>query len=112
MSDPVADPVPNDTVRIASINVFFVNRGHARVLSFIRTAQPDAVALLEVTSEWRAALSVLNSEYPYRPAWVSCGETGNAQSVRTRNCVDGEHPTPSGQFQMGKSVDLAIFGKK
>jgi lysophospholipase L1-like esterase len=28
------------------------------------------------------------------------------------DCVDGEHPTPSGQFQMGRSVDLTMFGKK
>ena len=28
------------------------------------------------------------------------------------NCGDGVHPTPIGYFQMGKSVDLGIFGQK
>ena len=55
----------NHVVRIASINVFFVNRSHRRVLEFIRTAQPDAVVLLEVTSAWRAALAALECDYPY-----------------------------------------------
>lgn len=27
------------------------------------------------------------------------------------NCGDGVHPAPIGYFQMGKSVDLAVFGK-
>jgi hypothetical protein len=27
------------------------------------------------------------------------------------NCGDGIHPSPIGYFQMGKSVDLRVFGK-
>ena len=27
------------------------------------------------------------------------------------NCGDGVHPAPIGYFQMGKSVDLGVFGK-
>jgi hypothetical protein len=28
------------------------------------------------------------------------------------NCGDGVHPSPIGYFQMGKSVDLGLFGAK
>jgi len=27
------------------------------------------------------------------------------------NCGDGIHPSPAGYFQMGKSVDLSLFGR-
>jgi lysophospholipase L1-like esterase len=28
------------------------------------------------------------------------------------NCGDGIHPSPAGYFQMGKAVDLGLFGAR
>jgi len=33
------------------------------------------------------------------------------QMEQAFNCGDGVHPAPTGYFQMGKSVDVAVFGE-
>ena len=32
--------------------------------------------------------------------------------IQAYNCGDNVHPAPIGYFQMGKSVDLGIFGAR
>jgi endonuclease/exonuclease/phosphatase (EEP) superfamily protein YafD len=54
------------TLRVASINVFFMNRAHGKVVSWVRRMRPEVVAFMEVTPEWRRGLAPLDAEYPYR----------------------------------------------
>jgi len=52
-------------LRIASANVFFMNRSHAAVIAWARATRPEVLLFLEATAEWRRALAPLEAEYPY-----------------------------------------------
>jgi endonuclease/exonuclease/phosphatase (EEP) superfamily protein YafD len=67
------DPV---RVRLASINVFYANDDHTRVLDFIRRERPDAVTLLEMNADWRRALSPMEKNYPHRYHTTGTGGRG------------------------------------
>jgi endonuclease/exonuclease/phosphatase (EEP) superfamily protein YafD len=67
------DPV---RLRIVSINVFFANGEHGRVLDFIRRERPDAVALMEMNPGWRAALAPLQKDYPFHYQTIGNGGRG------------------------------------
>ncbi len=59
----IAAEVP---LRIASANVFFLNRSHDSVIAWARQVRPDVLLLIEVTAEWHRALAPLEGEFPYR----------------------------------------------
>jgi endonuclease/exonuclease/phosphatase (EEP) superfamily protein YafD len=51
------------------------NEDPARVLTLVRSTQPDIVALIEVRSDWRPAIDTLADIYPYRVMEPRYGET-------------------------------------
>ncbi|MGH8217810.1 MAG: endonuclease/exonuclease/phosphatase family protein [Steroidobacteraceae bacterium] len=53
-------------LRIASINVLYLNTHYGRVTAFLRRARPDAAVLVEITPRWRAALGSLRDEFPWQ----------------------------------------------
>jgi endonuclease/exonuclease/phosphatase (EEP) superfamily protein YafD len=55
-----------EKLRVASINVYYRNHDHKRVVQFLREQQPDVVVLVEITPKWRQALDSLDSIYTYR----------------------------------------------
>ncbi len=68
-SDSAASAVPAPTgvpLRLASANLFFLNRSHDAVIAWARAADPDVLLLLETTSEWRRALAPLEAEFPWK----------------------------------------------
>jgi len=73
------DPV---RLRIASINVFYANDDHRRVLDFIRRERPDAVVLLEMNAGWRRALAALEKDYPQR--YQTTGPAGRGVTFWSR----------------------------
>jgi endonuclease/exonuclease/phosphatase (EEP) superfamily protein YafD len=73
------DPV---RLRIASINVFYANGDHRRVLDFIRRERPDAVVLLEMNADWRRALAPLEKDYPQR--YQTTGPAGRGVTFWSR----------------------------
>jgi endonuclease/exonuclease/phosphatase family metal-dependent hydrolase len=48
------------------MNLFFLNHAHDRAIAWVRRAQPEVVAFMEVTPEWRRALGALDAQYPYQ----------------------------------------------
>ncbi len=67
------DPV---RLRIASINVLYSNDEYSRVADFVRRERPDAVAMVEMNSDWRRALAGLDKDYPYRFQTIGPGGQG------------------------------------
>lgn len=72
------DPTSGDPVRlrVASINVFYANGEHQRVMDFIRREKPDAVVLLEMNADWRSALATLDKDFPNRYHTTGAGGRG------------------------------------
>ena len=68
------DPV---RLRVASINVLYANDEYARVADFVQRERPDAVAMLEMTADWRRALAGLDKIYPYRYQTTGLGGRGS-----------------------------------
>ena len=53
-------------LRVLSLNVLTANTQKQRVLDFIKREDADVVFLMEVDSEWEAALEPLRERYPHR----------------------------------------------
>lgn len=54
-------------VRVASANVRQRNPAPEKVLDFVRTSDPDVIVLADARGErWRAVLSAIGADYPYR----------------------------------------------
>jgi len=53
-------------VRIVALNVFYHNSQYERALTFVRSARPDVVVLVEITPQWRSAFEQLRAAYPYQ----------------------------------------------
>ena len=62
---PAPPPGERATLRAMMLNVYWLNRDHARVLELIRRESPDFIMLAEVTDEWAEALTALQTDYPY-----------------------------------------------
>ncbi len=75
-STAVTAPRDGVPLRIASANVFFLNRSYAAVIAWARAAQPDVLLLLEVTAEWRRALAPLEAQYPWHRYATDRGHHG------------------------------------
>ena len=54
------------TLHVASINVYYRNTEHEKVVRFLSEEKPDVVVLVEITPTWRRALNSLDSIYRYR----------------------------------------------
>lgn len=54
------------TLKFVSANVKTSNRDYERLLSFINSASPDVVAVIEIDDGWAKALESLSPDYPYR----------------------------------------------
>jgi endonuclease/exonuclease/phosphatase (EEP) superfamily protein YafD len=54
------------TLRIATVNLWYANDDHRRLLAWLAANEPDLVALQEVTPAWIDALAVTQPAYPYR----------------------------------------------
>lgn len=67
------DPV---RLRVASINVLYTNDQYSRVAAFVQREQPDVVAMLEMTAQWRQALAGLDKLYPHRYQTMGVGGRG------------------------------------
>jgi len=67
------DPV---RLRVASINVLYANDEYSRVADFVQRERPDAVAMSEMTAEWRRALGGLDKIYPHRYQTIGVGGRG------------------------------------
>ena len=67
------DPV---RLRVASINVLYSNDEYSRVAEFVQRERPDAVAMSEMTAEWRRALAGLDKIYPHRYQTIGVGGRG------------------------------------
>jgi endonuclease/exonuclease/phosphatase (EEP) superfamily protein YafD len=70
-----ASPGP-EKLKIMSYNVFGGNSQHAKVVSQIRDADPDVIAILEYTTPWHRALECLTETYPHQvrlPRWHGFG---------------------------------------
>jgi endonuclease/exonuclease/phosphatase family metal-dependent hydrolase len=55
-----------EKLHVASINVYYRNTEHERVVQFLREQKPDVVVLVEITPAWRRGLDSLNSIYTHR----------------------------------------------
>jgi endonuclease/exonuclease/phosphatase (EEP) superfamily protein YafD len=51
-------------LRVAAVNVFFLNEDTARTLGWLRDERPDVVIAAEVTPLWRTAFASLREQYP------------------------------------------------
>src|SRR5688572_3742982 len=60
-----AGPAQSQPFRLLVANVFYANSDHARLVAYVRAAQPDAAVFVEVTPSWRAGLRPLARELPY-----------------------------------------------
>lgn len=63
-------------LRVASLNVLFLNHDYDRVLEWLRRERPAVVVLVETTPGWRRALAGLRGLYPvqhfaHAPRWRS-----------------------------------------
>lgn len=65
-SGPPPPPAAGPEFKAVLLNVFYLNGGHERVLSYVRGAGPDAVIFLEVTAGWAKALRSLEDVLPYQ----------------------------------------------
>jgi len=95
-----ASPSAAPSLRVASINVYSLNRRHAEVLQFVRDNRPDLVLLLEVTTAWRDLLDALAADYPFQHLELRGSNFGMAlfsrlpwKSVATREFGSGGLPS-------------------
>lgn len=68
--------IPRGTVRAFSANVQWSNRSFDRLHRVIRDVDPDLIMLVEVTTEWLAALSKLRAGYPFSKSVLGQGGFG------------------------------------
>ncbi|MEO6809527.1 MAG: endonuclease/exonuclease/phosphatase family protein [Isosphaeraceae bacterium] len=65
--NPVSpDPKSTDRLRILLANVLVDNPDHERLIQLVHQERPDVLALVEVSKDWLAGLTVLRRDYPYR----------------------------------------------
>jgi endonuclease/exonuclease/phosphatase family metal-dependent hydrolase len=67
------DPV---RLRVAALNVLYSNNDYSRVADFVQREKPDAVAMLEMTAQWRQAMAGLDKMYPHRYQTMGVGGRG------------------------------------
>ena len=63
-------------LRVASINVLYSNDEYSKVADFVQREKPDAVAMSEMTAEWRRALAGLDKIYPHHYQTIGVGGRG------------------------------------
>ncbi len=62
---PPSVPGGGGGARVLLANINTANRAHEKVLSLIRSANPDIMILLEVNRAWVSELRALEADYPY-----------------------------------------------
>ena len=60
-------------IRVAAVNVLYLNDQYPRVLDWIRRAAPDVLAVPEASARWVEQLGTLAVDYPYRRLSASNG---------------------------------------
>ncbi len=68
--------VAGATTTVVVLNLNYRNDEHARVLDYVRRRSPDIVLFSELTGEWEAALTSLESEYPHKTTYAREGPWG------------------------------------
>lgn len=66
------------SLRAMSLNVLTSNGQYEKVLSLIRSEQPDVIILLEVNQQWVDAMRPLEADYPVRKSRVRSDNFGVA----------------------------------
>jgi endonuclease/exonuclease/phosphatase (EEP) superfamily protein YafD len=98
-------------IRIASINVYYRNRQHQRVIDFIARERPDAVVLVEVNSEWERALDGVDPEYAYR--YTARGKRGKGITLLSRWPLIAAGMLPGySDVQSALAATLEIHGRR
>lgn len=64
--EPIAAEAAHPRLRLVTINLLSSNREEAAVLAYLRTVDPDLVAIEEVNARWASALGRLADRLPYR----------------------------------------------
>jgi endonuclease/exonuclease/phosphatase (EEP) superfamily protein YafD len=65
-------------LRLMQMNVLGSNKNYSAVTEAVSEANPDIIALQELTEEWHHQTQVLHSEYPYQRAVPRPGGSGMA----------------------------------
>jgi len=68
--------VAGTTTTVVVVNLNYRNDEHARVLDYVRRRSPDVVLFSELTGAWEAALTSLESDYPYKTTYAREGPYG------------------------------------
>lgn len=102
---------------VASINVFYRNTQHERVIGFLRERKPDVVVLVEITPTWRQALESLDPVYTYRYFSASPIQRVGARVERgvlmmSRWPIERAEPIDFGDWaEPGIAATLNVHGK-
>lgn len=57
---------PAAPLRLAALNLFFVNRAHDQAIAWVRRARPEVAVFVEASPAWQQALQALEVDYPHR----------------------------------------------
>ena len=98
---------------IATVNLFFRNEDHRALLEWLDTASPDIVVVQEVTPQWAAVLSGLES-YPFRvlvarsdPFGIGVISRSPLTQMQEADLAGDGLPSLAGTVQMsGRSLSL------
>lgn len=60
-------------IRVAAMNVFFLNDDHGRAIAWLEAEQPDVVIVAEATEAWREAFRSLRDRYPVQHLAYTAG---------------------------------------
>jgi len=63
-ASPKDDAQP--ALRVFAHNVLSSNENYSKVIASIRAADPDVILILEMTASWKAAMEVLEKDYPFQ----------------------------------------------
>lgn len=105
---------PRAVYRLLHLNLRYDSPEHARMLSVVGRANPDAILLNEVSEQWLPALDRLTAAYPFRLVCGSESPYGGVavlsrrpfDSSRSPSCFGGSLAIASVNFG-GQPVDLA-----
>ncbi|MBU3822694.1 endonuclease/exonuclease/phosphatase family protein [Flavobacteriaceae bacterium XHP0103] len=59
-------PTSTNSITLLSFNVYQYNKEYQNFISLINDVKPDIFLTMESNADWETALSVLDSQYPYR----------------------------------------------
>lgn len=95
-------------IRVAAMNVFFLNDDYGRAIAWLEAERPDVVIVAEATEAWAEAFGSLRSRYPVQHLAYAAGRRAHvlllsraATSVESLGIAPGAAPAVHAKLEIG-----------